>query len=56
MIKWFKEQNATTKGMIIVILLLVAGSIIRWDYVSNEVAGAFKGLFEKPKTENTVTQ
>lgn len=35
------------KLLIVMILLAAVGIILRWDYVSSEVASAFGGLFSK---------
>ena len=51
--KWFKKQTPSTKGMIILCIVLVIGIIVRWGHVSAGVADAFKGLFEKPQQEQT---
>lgn len=38
---WYKSQNPTTKGMILVGILLVIGIIIRWDYVLEHIIRGF---------------
>lgn len=39
--------NRGSKLLIVMIIVAVAGIVLRWSTVSIEVANAFKGLFEK---------
>ena len=38
----FKEQNPTIKGFIILIMFLIVGVILRWNYILDEVGRGFK--------------
>lgn len=37
----FKEQSPTTKGFIIMIVLLLIGILLRWDTVISEIQRGF---------------
>ena len=54
MIKWFKRLSGTEKGMFIFIILLVIGIIMRWGYVSSQVAGAWKDRFTPDSGQQAV--
>lgn len=56
MIKWFKAQSPTVKGMIILCLLMIIGIILRWGYIKEEVGLSMEGLFSKPATQQTGTE
>ena len=53
MLKWFSRQSAATKVMVILIIALLIGIIIRWDYVSREMGDAFGRRFGQQDTEQT---
>ncbi len=40
-------MSVTVRILIIMALVATAGIILRWDYVSGEVASAFEALFRK---------
>lgn len=42
--EWYSEQTPTTKGFLIIGVLLIIGIIIRWDYISRAVLESF-GIF-----------
>lgn len=42
--EWYSNQTPTTKGFLIIGVLLIIGIIIRWDYISNAVLQSF-GFF-----------
>jgi hypothetical protein len=44
---WFKEQNSTSKTLIILALCAAVGIVLRWRHVSGAVADTVKGLFEQ---------
>lgn len=39
--KWYKEQSSTTKCFLWMILLLILGIILRWDYISENLIKGF---------------
>lgn len=43
--KWFKNQNSTVKGMVILALLMIIGIILRWDYITKELSITFNNMF-----------
>lgn len=40
-VDWYKSQSSTTKGMIILGIVLVIGIIIRWDYIIEHIKRGF---------------
>lgn len=47
--KWFRKQSVTSRTLIIIAICAAIGIVVRWSYVSGEVAEAFGGLFrQKP--------
>ena len=52
---FFRKENATLIGMIAVGIMLIIGIALRWEYVSSEAAGSFKGLFRKADTTQVAT-
>ncbi len=44
LVAWFKESTPTTQGLIILGVLLVAGIILRWNYIVSEIMRGF-GFF-----------
>ena len=52
MIKWWRERPTQEKWMIALIAILLVGIVVRWAWVSSEVAGAFRERFSAP-TEQT---
>jgi DNA-binding transcriptional regulator of glucitol operon len=47
MIKWFKSLNRQAKVMLLIIVLLVACIIVRWQWIQDEAGDAFKSRFEQ---------
>ncbi len=41
-IKWYRELSDFTRGSLVVILLLIAGIILRWDYIIEGIIRGFK--------------
>ncbi|MDR2882542.1 MAG: hypothetical protein LBU98_01985 [Alistipes sp.] len=55
MSRWWRERPAQEKWMIALAVLLIIGIVVRWTWVSGEVAGAFRERFSAPApTERTV--
>ena len=46
MTKWFKNQSASIKVMIILIIVSIVGIIINWNNVSNDVYEAINSRIE----------
>jgi flagellar biosynthesis/type III secretory pathway M-ring protein FliF/YscJ len=44
-LKWWRERSTQEKWMIALIGVLIVGIIVRWAWVSDEVAGAFRERF-----------
>ncbi len=42
MLKWWSERSTQEKWMVALAVLLVVGIIVRWAWVSSEVADAFR--------------
>ncbi len=40
-IKWLKNLSPTSKGFIIIIILLIIGIIIRWNHIIKDVVRGF---------------
>ncbi len=47
-IKWLKERSTQEKWMLALIAMLLVGIVVRWAWVSSEVAGAFRERFSAP--------
>ncbi len=41
---WYNSQTSTAKGMIWILILLILGIIIRWDFVSEGIIKSFNFL------------
>ena len=41
---WYESQTPTAKGMIWLLVILIIGIIVRWDYVSGEILKSFNFL------------
>jgi len=52
--KWWKARSRPEKWMIVIIVMLIIGIILRWEFVSKEAGDAFKSRFEKDRTEQQV--
>jgi FtsZ-interacting cell division protein ZipA len=48
----FSERSNTEKAFIIIIIIAVAGIILRWGFVKSEISRSLK-FFDKNKTEQT---
>ncbi len=47
-IKWLKARSTQEKWMLALIAMLLVGIVVRWAWVSSEVAGAFRERFTAP--------
>jgi hypothetical protein len=45
---WFRERSTQEMWMLALIVVLLAGIVVRWAWVSSEVAGAFRERFTAP--------
>lgn len=45
--KWFSQQSDTTKAFILIIIILIIGIIIRWDYVIDNITKGFEYFSNK---------
>ena len=52
-VKWFRERSTHEKWMIALIAVLLVGIVVRWAWVSGEIAGAFRERFSAP-TETSI--
>ena len=41
---WYESQTPTAKGMIWMLIILIIGIIIRWDFVSSGILKSFNFL------------
>lgn len=39
--EWWQNQSSTTQGFIILIVFLIIGIIIRWDFIMESVGNGF---------------
>lgn len=39
---WYKAQSSTTKGMILLGIVLIIGILIRWDYIVEHIKQGFE--------------
>ena len=51
--KKFSKHSNTEKVFIIIIIIVITGIILRWNFIKSEVERGFK-FFSKDKTEETV--
>ena len=51
MIKWWRERSTQEKWMIALIAMLLVGIVVRWAWISQEAAAAFRDRFSP--TEQT---
>lgn len=42
--QWWKNQNSTTQAFIFLIVILIIGIIIRWDFIAETVTRSFDFL------------
>lgn len=42
--EWWKSQSSTTQVFLVLILFLIIGIIIRWDFISESVSNGFDFL------------
>lgn len=40
--KWWKARSRQEKWMMVIIVMLITGIILRWQYISSEVGKIFK--------------
>ncbi len=45
---WWRERSSQEKWMIALIAMLLVGIVVRWTWVSSEVAGAWRERFTLP--------
>ncbi len=43
----FKEMSPTAQGLIILCIVLIIGIILRWEYISTEIARGFNFFGDK---------
>ena len=54
-INWFGKLSATEKTMFVVILLLIVGIIVRWDFVGRQLGETFRHRFGGAETRQVET-